>query len=128
MILLLYTHVLLWAAGLPERLSVTARNLIGDPTHTPIFSVASLWEITIKRGLNRPDFDVDARLLRQTCLENGYEELTIEGDHALAVATLPHLHRDPFDRLLIAQAHVEGTLLLTADAEVAAYPGPIRAV
>ena len=126
--LLLDTHLLLWAAGAPERLSATARALIDDPANTPIFSVASLWEIAIKRGLGRPDFQVDPRRLRRGLLDNGYEELAITSAHVVAVDALPPLHRDPFDRLLISQAITEGLLLLTADARLAAYPGPVRAV
>jgi PIN domain nuclease of toxin-antitoxin system len=76
--------------------------------------------------LGRPDFRVDARVLRRGLLENGYGELAIAEDHAVAVLNLPPLHRDPFDRMLVAQATVEGVLLLTADALVAQYPGPIR--
>ena len=124
--LLLDTHLLLWAAGAPERLSATARALINDPANTPIFSVASLWEIAIKRGLGRPDFEVDPRRLRRGLLDNGYEELPITSAHVVAVDGLPP--RDPFDRLLISQAITEGLLLLTADARLAAYPGPVRAV
>ena len=125
--LLLDTHLLLWAAGAPERLSAAARALIDDPANTPIFSVASLWEIAIKRGLGRPDFDVDPRRLRRGLLDNGYEELPITSAHVVAVDG-PPIHRDPFDRLLISQAITEGVLLLTADARLAAYPGPVRAV
>ena len=124
--LLLDTHLLLWAAGAPERLSAAARALIDDPANTPIFSVASLWEIAIKRGLGRPDFDVDPRRLRRGLLDNGYEELAITSAHVVAVDGLPP--RDPFDRLLISQAITEGLLLLTADSRLAAYPGPVRAV
>ena len=126
--LLLDTHLLLWAAGAPERLSATARALIDDPANTPIFSVASLWEIAIKRGLGRPDFEVDPRRLRRGLLDNGYEELPITSAHVVAVDALPPIHRDPFDRLLISQAITEGLLLLTADARLAEYPGPVRAV
>ncbi len=84
--------------------------------------------MAIKNALGRPDFAVDPRLLRRGLLDNGYAELPILGDHAMAVAGLPPLHRDPFDRLLIAQAIVEGMLLITADAAVGRYPGPIRLV
>lgn len=126
--LLLDSHLLLWAAGPHERLSDEARALLVDPAHELVFSAASLWEITIKRGLGRADFRVDPRLLRRGLLDNGYAELPISSQHAVAVEALPALHRDPFDRLLIAQAQVEGLLLLTSDREVAAYPGPIRLV
>lgn len=124
--LLLDTHVLLWAAGEPARLSASARRLINDADNEPLFSVASLWEIAIKRGLGRKDFQVDARLLRRGLLDNGYSELPIMSGHVVAVEDLPAIHKDPFDRLLVAQATVEGITLLTLDLVVARYPGPIR--
>lgn len=126
--LLLDSHLLLWAAGQNQRLSAEARTLLDDPANELVFSAASLWEITIKRSLGRVDFQVDPRLLRRGLLDNGYAELPISSQHAIAVDTLPPLHKDPFDRLLVAQAQVEGLLLLTHDREVAAYPGPIRLV
>ncbi|GAA10431.1 type II toxin-antitoxin system VapC family toxin (plasmid) [Acetobacter sp. AC2005] len=126
--LLLDTHLLLWAAGEPDRLSARARTLMEDPGNDLVFSAASLWEITIKTGLGRADFQVDPHLLRRGLIENGYEELPITSQHALAVGQLPDVHRDPFDRILVAQATVEGLLLLTHDPLVKAYPGPIEAV
>lgn len=118
---LLDTHLLLWAAGDPDRLSSRARGLIEDAENVLYFSVASLWEISIKRGLGRPDFLVEPRILRRALLDNGYVELVITADHALAVEALPDLHKDPFDRLLVAQARTEGITLLTADSQVAQY-------
>ena len=126
--LLLDTHVLLWAAGMPERLPGDVRALLEAEDAKPFFSAASLWEIAIKSGLGRADFRVDPRVLRRGLLENGYAELPVTGAHAVAVDLLPPIHKDPFDRLLIAQARVEGLTLLTADRMVARYPGPIRAV
>jgi PIN domain nuclease of toxin-antitoxin system len=126
--LLLDTHVLLWAAGQPDRLPAKARKLLGDPRNEPIFSSASLWEIAIKSGLGRDDFQVDARLLRRGLLDNGYSELPITSEHAVAIDGLPPIHKDPFDRLLVAQSMVEGITLLTADPLVARYPAPVRKV
>ena len=126
--LLLDTHILLWAAGEPERLPAAARTLIGDMQNEPVFSSASLWEIAIKRNLGRSDFQVDARLLRRGLLDNGYLELAVTGEHAVAIDSLPPLHRDPFDRVLVAQSMVEGITLLTADPLVAQYPAPVRKV
>ena len=126
--LLLDTHLLLWAAGLPDRLPAEVRLLLERPETEPLVSVASLWEVAIKSGLGRPDFSVDPRLLRRGLLENGYTELEVSGAHAVAVDLLPPIHKDPFDRLLVAQAQVEGVTLLTTDEIVARYPGPIRAV
>jgi PIN domain nuclease of toxin-antitoxin system len=125
---LLDTQLLLWAAGQPERLPVAARRIIGDDRNQLIFSAVSLWEIAIKSGLGREDFRADARLLRRGLLDNGYGELAVGGDHAVAITNLPPIHKDPFDRMLIAQSVVEGILLLTADPVVAQYPGPVRKV
>jgi PIN domain nuclease of toxin-antitoxin system len=126
--LLLDTHLLLWAAGEPRRLSKPARRLIDNPDNELLFSAASLWEVAIKRRLGREDFKVDARLLRRGLLDNGYSELPIISDHVVATESLPLLHRDPFDRILVAQATVEGVTLLTIDSQVSQYAGPIRTV
>lgn len=126
--LLIDTHILLWAANGDRRMSKVATALISDQENEPHFSAASIWEIVIKRGLGRNDFDCDPALLRRALLDNGWTELTITSAHALGVDTLPILHKDPFDRLLIAQAQCEGILLVTGDEKVAQYPGPIRLV
>ena len=126
--LLLDTLLLLWAAGEPKRLSKQARTLIDNPDNELLFSAASLWEVAIKRGLGREDFKVDARLLRRGLLDNGYSELPIISDHVVATESLPPIHKDPFDRVLVAQATVEGVTLLTIDSLVAQYPGPIKTV
>ena len=126
--LLLDTHLLLWAAGEPRRLSKRARTLIDNPDNELLFSAASLWEVAIKRGLGREDFKVDARLLRRGLLDNGYSELPIISDHVVATESLPPIHKDPFDRVLVAQATIEGVTLLTIDSLVAQYPGPIKTV
>jgi PIN domain nuclease of toxin-antitoxin system len=125
---LLDTHLLLWAAGEPGRLSKQARTLIDNPDNELLFSAASLWEVTIKCGLGREDFQVDARLLRRGLLDNGYSELPIISDHVVATESLPLIHKDPFDRILVAQATVEGITLLTIDTLLLQYPGPIRTV
>lgn len=126
--LLLDTHLLLWAAGAQEQLPALARALIVDPENELLFSAASLWEIAIKRALGRDDFQVNARLLRRGLLDNGYSELPIRSEHAVAIDTLPPIHKDPFDRILVAQAMVEGIALLTVDPVVAGYSGPVRRV
>ena len=126
--LILDTHVLLWAAGAPGQLSSEATALLEDGQHTLYFSSASIWEIVIKRGLDRSDFQVDPHLLRRGLLENGYQELPVTSSHTLAVAHLPQIHKDPFDRILIAQAEHEGFLLVTSDSVVGQYPGPIQKV
>ena len=111
--LLLDTHLLLWAAGQPDRLSATARKLIDNLENELLFSAASLGEVAIKRRLGRSDFQVDSRLLRRGLLDNGYGELPIGSDHVVATESLPSLHKDPFDRVLVAQATVEGITLRT---------------
>ena len=126
--LLVDTQLLLWAAYAPERLPETARALIGDVRQEVVFSPASIWEVVIKRALGRPDFTIDPRRLRRGMLENGYVELPITSEHALAVEMLPPVHRDPFDRILVAQALVEGLSLVTADSGLADYPGNVRLV
>ena len=124
--LLLDTHLLLWAAGEPKRLPKDIRTLLEDRDNELLFSAASLWEVAIKSGLGREDFRVEARLLRRGLLDNGYSELPIVSDHVVAIESLPPIHKDPFDRVLVAQATVEGITLLTNDPVVAQYPGPIR--
>jgi PIN domain nuclease of toxin-antitoxin system len=124
--LLLDTYLLLWAADSIERVPPNARTLMSDPQNELLFSAASLWEIAIKSSLNRPDFSVDTRRLRRGLIDNGYRELLISSEHAIAINTLPPIHKDPFDRLLLAQAMIEGILLLTDDATVARYPGPVQ--
>lgn len=119
--LLLDTHVLLWIAGKPERLSESARTLVTTPANSLFFSAASIWEIVIKLGLGRHDFKVDPYRLRNMLLVHGYTELSVTAEHALRIPTLPPLHKDPFDRLLLAQALSEGMLLLTGDASLLQY-------
>jgi PIN domain nuclease of toxin-antitoxin system len=126
LILLLDTHLLLWAAGEPERLSRKTRRLLEDASSQLWFSAASLWEVAIKHALGREDFQVEPNRLRRALVTNGWHELTISSDHALATLDLPPIHKDPFDRILIAQAHVEGVTLVTSDDIVAQYPGAIR--
>jgi PIN domain nuclease of toxin-antitoxin system len=126
--LLIDTHLILWAAGDPDRLSEEARQLLLDSANELYYSAASLWEVTIKRTLGRSDFQVDPRRLWRMLPVNGYRELPIAGEHAIAVEALPLLHKDPFDRLLLAQARVEGLTLLTVDQQLAEYGAPVLLV
>lgn len=126
--LLLDTHVLLWAAITPDKLSQVARLLIEAPDNELFFSSVSLWEIVIKNGLGRADFQVDARLLRRGLLTHGYKELSVTSEHAVALASLPLHHKDPFDRMLVVQSQVEGYMLLTSDNALAQYQGKIQRV
>lgn len=123
--LLLDTHVLLWAAA-GSGLSPATLDLLNDEESELHFSAASIWEIAIKSSLGRPEFDLDPGVFRRELFEAGYEEIAINGSHAAAVSTLPDLHKDPFDRILVAQAIVEGVTLISADRALLAYPGPLR--
>jgi len=125
---LLDTQLLLWIAGHPERLPGEVRIELSDAANRFAFSAASLWEISIKAALGRDDFQVNSRELRREFLENGYVELSITGKHAVSIDSLPPIHKDPFDRILITQAIAEDMILLTADAQLARYPGPVRKV
>ena len=126
--LLLDTHILLWAAFDQRKIGAAARSLISNPANALWFSVASLWEVAIKRGLDRPSFQIEAGVLRAGLLSSGYSELSVEGRHVLGLAVLPRHHGDPFDRMLIAQAAAEGMRLLTADRVLEAFGGPVMLV
>jgi len=123
---LLDTHILLRAASDPARLSSAARDAIESEDNVLHFSTACLWEIVIKRSLKRADFTVDANLLRRGLIDGGYVELPIQGHHVLAVAGLPDIHRDPFDRIQIAQAKVDGMIFITADTGLKPYGDPVE--
>jgi PIN domain nuclease of toxin-antitoxin system len=125
---LLDTHLVIWVPVSGPRLSRSARAVLNDPTNELIFSVVSLWEVTIKRSIGKIDSKIDPRIIRHELLAMGYDELPVLAQHAVEADALPFIHKDPFDRLLIAQAIVEGITLLTVDAAVARYPGPIRKV
>ncbi len=126
--LLLDTRVLLWTIAESRRLSAAARALIGEPDNELTFSSASLWEVAIKAGRGRDDFRIDVSSLRRSLFDNEYAELPMTGAHAVALRSLPAIYRDPFDRMLVAQAIVEGLTLVTSDPAVAKYSGPIRLV
>lgn len=119
--LLLDTRLVLWAAFEPERLSAKAKRLLRPRETSLAFSVATLWEVAIKSSLGREDFSVDTRLLQQALLGEGWTEVPILAEHIARVAHLPWVHRDPFDRLLVAQALEDGLTLLTADAALKPY-------
>ena len=123
--LLLDTHILLWTAGEPKKLPVKIRELIEDEENTLFFSAASLWEIVIKNGLGRNDFQIEPRMFRSALMDNGYLEVPITSEHVLFVHDLPPLHKDPFDRILVAQSSIEGMALLTVDQAVIDYGGTV---
>ena len=122
---LLDTHLLIWAAGALPRLPARVAALFEEEGSTVVFSAASIWEVAIKSTLRRPDFHVDPLALRDGLLAARCEEMPVTGPHGAAVAALARLHGDPFDRLMIAQARVEGLPFLTADAALAAYGPPV---
>ena len=126
--LLIDTHLLLWAADEADRLPTRASALMGDPANTLMFSSVNILEIVVKRNLNRSDFMVDPSQFRNDLLANGYEEIPVTSQHTLELIGLPPVHRDPFDRLLIAQAIAENASLVTSDGLIARYPGPILKV
>lgn len=119
--LLLDTHVLLWALGAPHRLPAALATALCDPENEVLFSAVNIWEIAIKAGQGRPAFVNDAALVAQEARAAGFVDLPVTTQHAAAVQSLPALHGDPFDRLLVAQALTEPLRLLTADAALAAY-------
>ena len=120
--LLLDTHILLWAAADPAKLSSETTNLISNKDNRLYFSAASIWEVVIKNGLHRPDFFVDSHILRRGLVDNGYLELPISTQHTLALSHLPDIHKDPFDRLLVSQAICRGLSILTPDPLIHMYP------
>ncbi|QDC26683.1 type II toxin-antitoxin system VapC family toxin [Georgenia yuyongxinii] len=123
---MLDTHVLLWAALGAARLPAFTRALLEDTTQQVSFSVVSLWEIVIKAGPDRRDFNVDPEAVRTYARLAGLGEVVVTGAHVLRVRSLQPLHNDPFDRLLVAQALEEGVELLTVDKAVLAYGEGVR--
>ncbi|MDO4904287.1 MAG: type II toxin-antitoxin system VapC family toxin [Lautropia sp.] len=119
------THVLLWLADDRLPLESPVRRIVTTEANQRYFSAASIWEIAIKASLGRPDFSVDASLFRRGLLDNGYTELAVRGDHAVATRELPLIHKDPFDRLLVAQSRLEGMTLVSADVQVLRYGGSV---
>lgn len=125
---LLDTHLLIWASSDSKQLSRKAREFIENTENALFFSALSIWEIAIKTSLGRADFALNVHQFRRGLLDAGYEEIPLTSNHALHLQNLPHLHKDPFDRMLVAQATSEGIVLLTADKTIAAYAGPIQLV
>lgn len=123
--LLLDTHILLWAASDPQRLPAKMCALIDDEENELFFSAASIWEIVIKNRLGRTDFVVDPRIFRTALVDHGYQEVPILCEHVLFVHDLLPLHKDPFDRILVAQSSIEGMGLLTVDPMVIDYGGTV---
>jgi len=125
MIYLVDTHILVWLSMKSGRLNQVTKDLLTDRNNEIYFSAISIFEIAVKQQLSKVGFDIDASAVRRAILDEGFLELVVNGLHAAFVVTLPPIHKDPFDRLLVAQANVEGMTLITADDLVAQYPGPI---
>lgn len=126
--LLLDTHILLWACAAPSSLPADATALINDLDNELFFSAASIWEVGIKNAMGKANFQFDPAVLRRALLDAGYQELAMTGQHGIAAASLPPIHNDPFDRMLIGQAATEGFILVTSDLAIAKYTAPIRHV
>jgi PIN domain nuclease of toxin-antitoxin system len=125
---LLDTHLVLWAALEPARLSAKALRLLRARDNELAFSDATLWEVATKTSLRRPDFQVDPKQLQSALLGEGFVEVAILPEHVIRIARLPWIHRDPFDRMLVAQAAVEKHTLLTSDRLLAGYGKFVRVV
>lgn len=125
---LLDTNVLLWLAFAPEKLSVAVRKRLSSRREELAFSLVSIWEVSIKTSLNRPDFNVDPSVLLGALEAEEFVQLPIKAEHVVKVGKLEWHHRDPFDRLLVAQAQVEKCALITADATLARYGKFVKVV
>ena len=125
---LLDTHLLLWASARSRRLPKAARRILENPRNEVHFSAVSLWEIAIKLGLRRSDFQADLSLLRPALSEMGFVELPVTGAHAERLVELPPIHKDPFDRMLVAQSLSEPLILLTNDDALEAYGEVVKVV
>lgn len=126
--LLIDSQLLVWSAGSFSRIPPKARALMDIKGNALVFSAASIWELTIKATRHPDTFKVDPRRLRRNLLNNGWNELFITSEHGVATRGLPLIHKDPFDRILVAQAIVEDMALLTADVVLATYGSPVIGV
>jgi PIN domain nuclease of toxin-antitoxin system len=122
------TQLLLWNVYGSRKLPARVGRLFRDGRHQFFYSAASLWEIAVKAARGREDFVADTAAIRDALEANGFQELPITAQHAVALATLPPIHADPFDRMLVSQAITEPMALITSDVRLAAYPGTIEVV
>jgi PIN domain nuclease of toxin-antitoxin system len=126
--ILLDTHILLWAVGRSGRLDTATADALTDPANDVLFSAVSIWEIAIKFRLGRPDFTASPDAILRGALQIGFVELPIVSIIAATMATLPLHHRDPFDRLLVAQARLGGMTIVTRDENISKYDVPVLPV
>ena len=121
---LLDTHLLLWSVASSRRLPKEARSVILDAANEVFYSAASVWEVAIKSARRRRDFNANPIVLVRALAQSGFSELPVTAAHAARVGGLPAIHRDPFDRMLVAQSLTEPMTLLTNDAVLVGY-GPL---
>ena len=126
--ILLDTHILLWVLSTPERLRDPDRAAILDPANEILFSAVNIWEIAIKAAQRRPDFLARPERVANEARDIGFIERPVLSSTAARIADLPLLHRDPFDRLLVAQAIAEPALLYTSDARLLGYSELVRRI
>lgn len=126
--ILLDTHLVLWAMAASRKLPRAVKSQLLDSNNEVYFSAASLWEIAIKRGLRREDFRIDLDAFLGALRESGFIELPIAAAHAMAIARLPPIHKDPFDRMLVAQSMAEPMTFLTNEAVLAEYWDGVKLV
>jgi PIN domain nuclease of toxin-antitoxin system len=119
--ILLDTHIILWAVTDSPKLPESARKMILDERNRIYFSSASIWEVAIKHAMAPEQMPVSSQDLLQYAGQSGYEELPVSAEHAVTVETLPPVHKDPFDRILVAQAVAEPMRLLTHDRLLSKY-------
>ena len=117
----------MWLGDEPKRLIYEAMRLIEEASALS-FNVASMWGVVLKNSLGSVDFAIVQQRFYEGLVRNGHRELVVSSYHALGVGLLPKIHKDPFDRILVAHAHVEDITLLSMDRVVSQYPGPIRYV
>ena len=122
------THLLIWAATDPDKLSATAKSYIAEESNQLFFSSASIWETSIKAGLGKSNFTLNPSLFYKSLLKNHYIEIKVSSLHATGVSKLPQIHRDPFDRLFISTARWENMTLLTNDDRLSSYGSNVEFV
>jgi PIN domain nuclease of toxin-antitoxin system len=124
--ILVDTHMLVWLAAATARLPLAAREIIEDPDNEIFFSSASIWELTIKHSLGKGEIPVHPRVLHTALAAHDFQEIAITSLHGLAAGSLPPIHKDPFDRIMIAQSIAEDCILITSDRMLARYDAPVR--
>ena len=126
--LLLDTHLLIWAVSRSAKLSAVFRDILERPTTSIFYSAASIWEIATKQALGLPDFDIPPHELDEGARAAAFVEIPVRAEVAAMVATMPLHHRDPFDRLLIAQARAADLVFYTMDRKLRLYGAPVTPV